>query len=131
MILDDAVPASVVPAPPAGVLAAVPWADAAPDPGKAMMVVPAPGMGPGAWSGSPSALRVDGEIFIAYRLRTADQRGYAVEVARSADGVVFEPLLTISKHQMDAESLERPALALAPDGTWRLYLSCATPGTKH
>ena len=96
-----------------------------------MMVVPAPGTGPGAWAGSPSALRVDGEIFIAYRLRTADQRGYAVEVARSADGVVFEPLVTISKHQMDAESLERPALALAPDGTWRLYLSCATPGTKH
>jgi hypothetical protein len=95
------------------------------------MVMPAPGIGPGAWAGSPSVVRVDGEIFLAYRLRTAKQRGYAVEVARSADGVVFEPLVTISKDQMGAESLERPALAIAADGTWRLYLSCATPGTKH
>lgn len=95
------------------------------------MVMPAPGTGPGAWVGSPSAVCVDGEIFLAYRLRTARQRGYAVEVATSADGVVFRPLVTISKDQMGAESLERPALAVAPDGTWRLYLSCATPGTKH
>jgi hypothetical protein len=32
---------------------------------------------------------------------------------------------------MDAESLERAALAVTPDGKWRLYLSCATPNTKH
>ena len=32
---------------------------------------------------------------------------------------------------MDAESLERPALVRLPDGRWRLYLSCATTGTKH
>lgn len=95
------------------------------------MVIPSPGTGPGAWAGSPSAVRVDGEIFLAYRLRTAQQRGYAVQVARSADGVIFRPIVTISKDQMGAESLERPALAVASDGTWRLYLSCATPGTKH
>ena len=95
------------------------------------MVMPAPGTGSGAWVGSPSAVRVDGEIFIAYRLRTAYQRGYAIEVARSADGVAFRPLVRIRKDQMGAESLERPALAVAADGTWRLYLSCATPGTKH
>lgn len=106
-------------------------ADATPDPGNAIMVMPAPGTGSGAWAGSPSAVRVDREIFLAYRLRTAQQRGYAVEVARSADGVVFRPILTISKDKMGAESLERPALAVAPDGTWRLYLSCATPGSKH
>lgn len=76
-------------------------------------------------------MRVDGEIFLAYRLRTAQRRGYAVQVAKSADGVVFRPILTISKDQVAAESLERPALAVAPDGSWRLYLSCATPGTKH
>lgn len=96
-----------------------------------MVVVPAPGTGPGAWAGSPSAILVDNEIFIAYRLRTARQRGYAVEVARSADGVRFRPLVKIGKDEMAAESLERPALAVAPDGSWRLYLSCATPGTKH
>ena len=68
---------------------------------------------------------------MAYRLRDAERRGYAVEVARSADGVHFEPLISISKEQMDCESLERPALVLTGDGTWRLYLSCATAGTKH
>ena len=52
-------------------------------------------------------------------------------VARSADGVHFETLLTIGKAEMDAESLERPALVHAPDGSWRLYVSCATAGTKH
>jgi hypothetical protein len=30
-----------------------------------------------------------------------------------------------------AESLERPALQVADDGKWRLYVSCATPGTAH
>ena len=32
---------------------------------------------------------------------------------------------------MDAESLERPVLAVTAEGRWRLYLSCATTGTKH
>ena len=95
------------------------------------MVVAAPGTGLGAWAGSASAVQVDGEIFLAYRLRTAQARGYAVEVARSADGVHFRPVLTIGKHEMRAESLERPALTITPEGAWRLYLSCATPGTKH
>ena len=104
---------------------------AVPEPSNAVMVLPAPGTGPGAWAGSPSAVRLGGEIFLAYRLRTAGQRGYAVEVARSADGVRFKPLVTITKDQMGTESLERPALAVAPDGSWRLYLSCATAGTKH
>jgi hypothetical protein len=105
--------------------------DATPDPGNAIVVIPAPGTGSGAWTGSPSAVCVDGEIFLAYRMRTAHQRGYAVEVAKSTDGVDFRPIVTIRKEQVGAESLERPALAVAPDGTWRLYLSCATPGTKH
>jgi hypothetical protein len=76
-------------------------------------------------------VRVGDEVVMAYRLRDADRRGYAVEVARSADGVHFEPLISISKEQMDCESLERPALILTSGGTWRLYLSCATQGTKH
>ena len=41
------------------------------------------------WVGSPSAILVDGEIYLAYRLREVDRRGYAVQVARSADGVHF------------------------------------------
>jgi hypothetical protein len=75
----------------------------------------------------------DGEIFLAYRLRKpADRgRGFAVVVARSTDGENFETVQSIGKDEIDAESLERPALVVTPDGTWRLYLSCATWGTKH
>ncbi len=102
-----------------------------PDPAAATLVLPAPGGGLGAWAGSPSAVLADGEIYLAYRLRTADRRGQVVQVARSADGVSFEPLVSIGKQDMDAESLERPALVRTREGTWRLYLSCATWGTKH
>ncbi len=104
---------------------------APPDPASAVIVKSATGSGGQSWVGSPSAVRVGDEIVIAYRLRDPAHRGYAVEIARSADGVRFQTLLSISKEQMDCESLERPALVLTGDGTWRLYLSCATIGTKH
>jgi hypothetical protein len=89
-----------------------------------------PGAARGTWAGAPSAARNGQEIFLAYRLRQQDSRGYAVVVARSTDGEHFETLLTLNKEQFAAESLERPALVPAQHG-WRLYLSCATPGTKH
>jgi hypothetical protein len=104
---------------------------ASPDPANSLIVVSAPETGAGAWAGSPSAVRVSDDIYLAYRLRTASLRGYAVQVAKSTDGVIFDPLFTVDKDEMDCESLERPALALTPDGRWRLYLSCATIGTKH
>jgi len=102
---------------------------APPDPARAVIVKSATGSGGQSWVGSPSAVRVGDQIVIAYRLRDPADRGYAV--AMSADGVHFQTLLSISKEQMDCESLERPALVLTGDGTWRLYLSCATVGTKH
>lgn len=102
-----------------------------PDPDSAAIVRPAGGAGGQHWMGSPSAIVADGAIYLAYRLREPQRRGYAVEVSRSADGVHFQTLTRITKEQADCESLERPALALAADGTWRLYLSCATYGTKH
>ena len=104
---------------------------APPDPASAVIVKAASSPGGQNWAGAPSAIRVGDQIFLAYRLREVDRRGYAVEVARSTDGVHFETLVTITKEQMDCESLERPALVLTEDGTWRLYLSCATTGTKH
>ena len=104
---------------------------APPDPAMAVVVKPAAGSGGQTWVGSPSAIRVGDEIVIAYRLRDPQRRGYAVEVARSADGVHFQTLVSISKEQLDCESLERPALVRTREGIWRLYLSCATAGTKH
>jgi hypothetical protein len=104
-----------------------------PEPGRAVVAVRAPGDGPGYWAGAPSAVAGDGEVFLAYRLRKPIGlgRGYAVVVARSADGERFQTLLTVGKQGLAAESLERPALVRTPEGRWRLYLSCATPGTKH
>jgi len=104
-----------------------------PQPERSVVAVAPPATGRGTWAGAPSAVHHDGEIYLAYRLRRpqGQGRGYAVAVARSADGEHFETLLTIGREQVDAESLERPALVVTPDGGWRLYLSCATPGTKH
>jgi hypothetical protein len=98
-----------------------------------VVVVTPPGDGPGYWAGAPSAVESDGVVYLAYRLRRplGEGRGYAVVVARSADGRNFETLLTIGKEKLGTESLERPALVRTQDGMWRLYLSCATPGTKH
>lgn len=52
-------------------------------------------------------------------------------ISRSEDHVHFEEVLAIPKEIFGAESLERPALLRAADGTWHLYVSCATPGTRH
>jgi hypothetical protein len=88
---------------------------------------------PGSWAGGPSAQLVDGTWWLAYRLRrpVGEGRGFANVVARSDDGVRFEQVLELGKDAFGAESLERPALVHTPEGRWRLYLSCATPGTKH
>lgn len=99
----------------------------------APVVVPAPGPGEGFWAGGPSALRVDGVWWLAYRLRRPVDRGrgYANVVARSDDGVRFETVATVTAAQFACASLERPALVRRPDGGWRLYVSCSTPNSKH
>jgi hypothetical protein len=95
--------------------------------------VGAEGAGPGHWAGAPSAIWADGWIYLCYRLRkpVGDGRGYEVVIARSRDGVRFERLTSIHKDDVEAESLERSAIVRLPTGVWRLYLSCATPGTRH
>ena len=88
---------------------------------------------PGSWVGAPSAQLVDGTWWLAYRMRRpiGEGRGFANVVARSTDGVRFEPVVGLGREAFGAESLERPALVHTPDGRWRLYLSCATPGSTH
>jgi hypothetical protein len=99
----------------------------------ARVVVPAPGPGPGNWAGAASVVLVDGTFWLAYRVRRPldDGRGVAVVVAESADGEAFTPVAEVRRDTFGAESLERPALVRRPDGGWRLYVSCATPGSKH
>jgi len=111
--------ASVIPAPPS--------------PSQDPVVVEPPAPGPGSWAGAPSAVVVDGTVYLAYRLRhpLGKGRGVANVVARSEDGVHLETLAVVPKDAFDTDSLERPALLRTPDGRWRLYVSVATPGTKH
>jgi hypothetical protein len=68
---------------------------------------------------------------VAYRLRTPDERGAQLVVARGDDGIHLATVATLDRDRFRAESLERPALVRLPDGRWRLYVSCATPGSKH
>jgi hypothetical protein len=91
--------------------------------------------GVGNWIGAASALIHGDDIYLAYRDRhPVDKgRGNRAFVCRSAitDGIHFEQLCVIDKADMDAESLERPALDVTPEGDWDLYLSCATFNSKH
>jgi hypothetical protein len=97
------------------------------------VVVPAPDTGPGNWAGAASAVLVDGMFWLTYRVRRPLEsgRGVAVEVARSHDGESFEPVTRVYREAFGAESFERPVLIPLSSGGWRLYLSCATPGSKH
>jgi hypothetical protein len=97
------------------------------------LVAGPPEPGAGAWAGAPSALLAGDTVYLAYRLRRpiGEGRGYRNVVAASTDGVRFEEVARLERDRFDAESLERPALALTPDGRWRVYVSCATPNTKH
>jgi len=91
--------------------------------------------GAGNWIGAASALLHGDYIYLAYRDRhPVDKgRGNRAYVARSPvdSGIHFDTLSVIDKADMDAESLERPALDVTPDGDWDLYLSCATFNSKH
>ena len=59
----------------------------------ATVVVPAPGAGPGNWSGAASAVLDDGVFWLTYRVRRplAEGRGVAVVVARSTTASPSRP----------------------------------------
>lgn len=101
--------------------------------GAATVVVAPPGAGVGYWAGGPSAVLSDGVYHLAYRLRRPVDagRGYANVVATSTDGIHFTTACTVPVTDFGSASLERPALVRRPDGGWRLYVSCSTPGSKH
>jgi hypothetical protein len=92
------------------------------------VAVPAPAEGTQRWAGAPTALLdSDGTTLLAYRVRDAD--GDRVVVARSDDGAQFETLAELTSKALGVAMVERAALVRTATG-WRLYLSCAVPGTK-
>jgi hypothetical protein len=96
-------------------------------------VAPAPGAGPGFWSGAPgAALDGEGGIVVAYRVRrgVGPEDGAETVVARSDDGATWTTVATLDKVRFGAMSMERPALVRLDD-RWRLYVCSATPGSKH
>ena len=96
------------------------------------VAVPAPGPGFGRWAGAPSAaLDDDGGVVVAYRIRVVDEERAETIVARSPDGERLETVAVLDRSRFDAMSLERPALVRTEAGRWRLYVCCATPGSKH
>ena len=106
-------------------------AAAIPCPADATVVAEPARPAPGYWAGAPSALVASADTWLAYRERDPLLRGSRVVLARSRGGERFDPVLALDRERFGAESLERPALALTGDGRWRLYVSCATPGSKH
>ena len=104
-----------------------------PDLDRAEVVVPAPDAGPGNWAGAASAVVVDDDVYLTYRVRRPLDagRGVSTVVARSRDGVRFETISEVWRDDFGAESFERPVVVRTPAGSWRLYVSCATPDSKH
>ncbi|WP_405804524.1 hypothetical protein OG729_04865 [Streptomyces sp. NBC_00210] len=96
---------------------------------RAAVAVAAPDPGPQQWAGAPSAtFDVDGSVVLAYRVRA--EQDFNV-VARSVDGERFTTVGILTADRLGAAMVERPALVRTGSGVWRLYVSCATPGTKH
>jgi hypothetical protein len=92
----------------------------------------APGEGAGCWAGAPSAaLDEDGTLVVAYRIRDVAREIATTVVARSADGERLTTVARLDKDRFGAMSLERPAIVRTETGRWRLYVCCATPGSKH
>jgi hypothetical protein len=98
----------------------------------AEVVVAAPDAAPGNWAGAASCVLVDGVFWLTYRVRRPLHagRGVNVVVARSTDGVSFSTVCEVGRHTFGAASFERPVI-IPTDAGWRLYLSCATPDSKH
>ncbi|HEV7626343.1 MAG TPA: sialidase family protein, partial [Streptomyces sp.] len=115
-----------VPAAPLGAGSGFPL----PGSGRSATAVPAPGKGPQQWAGAPSSLcDADGSLVLAYRIRAGGEDCNVV--ARSVDGRTFTTLAVITSDSLGAMMVERPALVRTDSGAWRLYVCCATTGTKH
>src|SRR5919107_3986545 len=78
--------------------------------GRAVVAVPAPGVGPGYWAGASSAVADgDGGFVIGYRVRNGHDGIDQTVVARSPDGERFTTVATLDQGRFGAQWMERPA----------------------
>ncbi len=101
------------------------------DPAKGATVREPLGEGPGWWAGAPSALfdPDSGRIYLYYRYRKPRELGRGVEMrlAVSRNGANFEDVWSCTQAELDTPSVEKGALAITPDGKYRLYFSYVDP----
>lgn len=108
------------------------------DPEEGLTVIEPPGSGAGWWAGASSAL-YDGEthrFYLYYRLRrprseAAPDRGFEGRIAVSEDGLHFETVWQVHKHELNTASVEKGCLLKTPEGRWRLYLSLVDPADNR
>ena len=100
--------------------------------GRAVVAVPAPGVGPGYWAGASCAVADgDGGFVIGYRVRNGHDGIDQTVIARSPDGERFTTVATLDQRRFGAQWMQRPAVVRTPAGRWRLFVCCGTPESKH
>jgi hypothetical protein len=81
------------------------------------------------------AVAVSREVIVSRAATSSSQVVYnSYTVGSDSDVLVPRPdnaIVVVDPPGLGTESLERPELVQLPDGGWRLYLSCATTGTRH
>lgn len=99
-----------------------------PGSGPVTVVAPAPGVGPGYWTGAPSAvLDDDGTLVVAYRVRNGHEGLDRTVVARSADGISFTTVATLDGLRFGGRWMERPALVRVGPDRWRMWVCLGSP----
>lgn len=96
-----------------------------PDPSDYEVIRSAPKKKENYWVGAPSIFQDrSNTIWLTYRIRSPEERGEEMRIARSGDGYDFEDIKTIHKKDLGAKSLERSSLLEDPrTGNFKLYLS--------
>ena len=104
-----------------------------PGTGRVAVAAPAPGRGPGEWTGAPSAaLDRDGPSSSPTASATPARRGGEVVVARRIDGERLTTGGPVRQGPLRRRLARAPGAGpRPPDGGWRLYVCCATPGSAH
>lgn len=78
--------------------------------------------GEGNWVGAPSAVSHGGRTYLAVRRRTAERRGYVVEIYEDR-GPRYDRIAALTADDLGVVSVERPALVTDPrSGALKLYL---------